>query len=413
MRNSIENRNNSVAIWRRGALAALSLGLAVFLTLAPSTALAASDGGNEAVVNVEAAPAPTTSTSPDASAEGGTDDAVSSEAGAEKTYSVTIYHSEMMFYDDPAFVPEDDPRYEGFRLMQAVTIDGFKAGDVVNAWDYVGTAKGFTFFDGWPRELVVSEDESKNVLQLNYFRDTSDCVVNHYVLYDRNAPLPMQSGGLPLPLEALDSSSIAVAKVHEEELSNQLFGNLLTSEDYADANKLPNPSNPNELLEGMTLVGSYPSQMYVSTDEKRNEISLFYAAASASLPDESPVDPDDPGVNGDNSEEGDGSSGEGGFEGDDSGSGLEGDGSSDEGNEGADDSNGPVGGAESGDGPSTTAPADDAADIGSDNPDGAAELSAKVLPTTGDNASGMASLPMVMGCALAGALFARSQRAKA
>ena len=502
MKYSTENRNRA-SCWRRGALAALSLGLTASLALAPSAALAAgnsdegttektatvSAGLGASAVNVaaasmasvptgravaaaaaagatfaEGAPAAagatsketagaavgvtsegttgaTAGTTPEGAAgvtpEGSAgavsgdaaDTAAPSQADAEETYSVTFYHSEMVFYDDPAYVPEDDPRYEGFRLMQAVTVDGFKPGDVVRAWDYVGTAKGFTFFDGWPAEIVVSEDESKNAIQLNYFRDTSNCTVNHYVIYDGNAPLPMRAGGTPLPLESLDASSIEVAKIHEETLPAQLFGEQLTGEDYADVTKLTNPSNPDEQLGGMTLVGTYPSKMFVSTDADRNELNLFYAVAAENLPDDVPVDAEGPEAGGDNSGAGGGSNG-GGSGSDAPGSDADNDAGNGEGGADSGDDNGAGnggaaggsdadqgqqgGGSDSADG-ADNASGSNAADATGSDADGAdsSSLKGKALPTTGDDASGATALPLVMGCALGGALFAHRQRTKA
>ena len=141
---------------RRGKYAIAASALAAALALAPVPALALEDIQS--------------SNSAEAS------------SADEKTYSVTFYHSEAVYYDDPTYVPEDDPRYAGYRLLRPVTIDGFKAGDVVQAKDYIGREPGFTFYDGWPREIVVSEDESKNAFQLNYFRNMSDCTINHYVI---------------------------------------------------------------------------------------------------------------------------------------------------------------------------------------------------------------------------------------
>lgn len=207
----------------------------------------------------------------------------------EKTYSVTFYHSEAVYYDDPTYVPEDDPRYKGYRLLRPVTIDGFKAGDVVQAKDYIGREPGFTFYDGWPREIVVSEDESKNAFQLNYFRNMSDCTINHYVISGaEEGALDVSGAALPGRLQ-VEMPELKVTKVATESLENQLFLDALDSEAFADVSKLANPENPEEVLEGMTLVGAYPQKLQVMMDPLKNEISLFYANTAVNLPDDVPV----------------------------------------------------------------------------------------------------------------------------
>ncbi|MFR5092709.1 MAG: hypothetical protein ACLTDR_12605 [Adlercreutzia equolifaciens] len=72
-------------------------------------------------------------------------------------------------------------------------MEGLKPGDVVRAWDQVGTHPGFAFFDGWPRELTVSEDPSENAIQMNYIRQSSEVTVNYYEasLLDNMAAMPL------------------------------------------------------------------------------------------------------------------------------------------------------------------------------------------------------------------------------
>lgn len=403
------NRPSPAAL-RRLAATGLTLGLTGLLTLTPSMAMAASDAsaGNE-IASAQGTPA-------SSAGDNAGGQAPVQEEGAEKTYSVTFYHTEIMFYDDPTFVPEDDPRYEGMRLMQAITVDGFKAGDVVSAWDYVGANKGFTFFDGWPREIVVSDDESKNAIQLNYFRDTIDCTVNHYVIYD-SSTLPVKAAEARAFGGGRGESGIGVVKVGENALDDQLFGDLLQGEDYADAHSLMNPSKPDEALQGLTFVGSYPSQMYVSTDEGRNEINLYYAVTAENLPDDIPVESAPEGGDRPGADDGVGDPDEGGSEGGssegDNGAGDDADGGNSDAAAGSGSDNSGNGAmADDPSGSDSKEPSEAGSD--DDNAKNPEELHAKALPVTGDDASGTAaSLPLVMGCALGGALVAHSQRRKA
>ena len=80
-----------------------------------------------------------------------------------------------------------------------------------------------------------------------------------------------------------------MTKVATESLENQLFLDALDSEEFADVSKLANPENPEEVLEGMTLVGAYPQKLQVMMDPQKNEISLFYANTAVNLPDDVPV----------------------------------------------------------------------------------------------------------------------------
>lgn len=293
--NSFGRKRGSGAQWGARALLATLLVAAMALLPLPALAVSAerSSTGNDAaqsdtassVANVSAADV----ASPEATPAKTPESSDPAAADSEKTYSVTFYHSEAVYYDDPTYVPEDDPRYAGYRLLRPVTIDGFKAGDVVQAKDYIGREPGFTFYDGWPREIVVSEDESKNAFQLNYFRNMSDCTINHYVISGaEEGALDVSGAALPGRLQ-VEMPELKVTKVATESLENQLFLDALDSEEFADVSKLANPENPEEVLEGMTLVGAYPQKLQVMMDPQKNEISLFYANTAVNLPDDVPV----------------------------------------------------------------------------------------------------------------------------
>ena len=56
------------------------------------------------------------------------------------TQTVTVYHFEMVYYDDPTFEDWGVPELTGLRLIGTSTVEGLKPGDVVRAWDQVGTS---------------------------------------------------------------------------------------------------------------------------------------------------------------------------------------------------------------------------------------------------------------------------------
>lgn len=419
--NSFGRKRGGGAQWGARALLATLLVAAMALLPLPALAVSAerSSAGNDAVrsdtassvANVSAADVASSEATP-AKAPESSDPAA---ADSEKTYSVTVYHSEAVYYDDPTYVPEDDPRYAGYRLLRPVTIDGFKAGDVVQAKDYIGREPGFTFYDGWPREIVVSEDESKNAFQLNYFRNMSDCTINHYVISGAaEGALDVPGAVLPGRLQAV-ASDLKVTKVATESLENQLFLDALDSEVFADVSKLANPENPDEALEGMTLVGAYPQKLQVMMGPQKNEISLFYADTAVNLPDEVPVEDADPdqGNGGADSDgtpdvpgEGDGDSGS------DAGNGAVG-GSGTDSDNGAGPEDGTADGGNNGSGNGTGGSDVDGNRPQQSIPDNETPLAnntahADRLPQTGDNALlAVASLAGIMLAAIAAVISRR------
>lgn len=193
----------------------------------------------------------------------------------EATYSVTFYHFEMMFYDDPSFVQPEAPELTNLRLIGTQTVDGLKVGDRLNTWDYVGTAPGFTFFDAWPREIVVSEDPAKNAVQLNYFRNTSSVTVNYYhafVVSEVDEPEATQAG--EAPAVSVGNVPVQFTKLGSEVREGELFADVLSGDELAPT------------IEGMQYAGSWPEEVSVQLDPTRNEINLVYGTA-AHLPDDS------------------------------------------------------------------------------------------------------------------------------
>lgn len=210
-------------------------------------------------------------------------------ADGETTQTVTIYHFELVHYDDPTLEDWGVPELTGTRLLGTTTVEGLKPGDVVKAWDHVGTNPGFAFFDGWPRELTVSEDPSKNAIRLNYFRQSSDVTVNYY-----EASLLDASGSMPLynhtVVETIGDHTVGFTKMGSEVRSNELFADVLTGDELAEAT---------EPVDGLAYVGSYPEDVFVNMDSSKNEINLVYTRPVV-RPDEIEVGtestetPDDP-----------------------------------------------------------------------------------------------------------------------
>ena len=187
-------------------------------------------------------------------------------ADEEATQTVTIYHFELVHYDDPTLEDWGVPELTGTRLLGTTTVEGLKPGDVVKAWDHVGTNPGYAFFDGWPRELTVSEDPSKPAIRLNYFRQSSDVTVNYYEasLLDVTASMPLYSHTV---VETIGDHTVGFTKMGSEVRSNELFADVLTGDELAEAT---------EPVDGLAYVGSYPEDVFVNMDSSKNEINLVY-----------------------------------------------------------------------------------------------------------------------------------------
>lgn len=255
--------------------------LALALAVAPLPAMAMEDDRiDESVLTVSA-------TASDEAA--GEKTGADANADEEATQTVTIYHFELVHYDDPTLEDWGVPELTGTRLLGTTTVEGLKPGDVVKAWDHVGTNPGFAFFDGWPRELTVSEDPSKNAIRLNYFRQSSDVTVNYYEasLLDSTASMPLYNHTV---VETIGDHTVGFTKMGSEVRSNELFADVLTGDELAEAT---------EPVDGLAYVGSYPEDVFVNMDSSKNEINLVYTRPVV-RPDEIEVGtestetPDDP-----------------------------------------------------------------------------------------------------------------------
>lgn len=255
--------------------------LALALAVAPLPAMAMEDDRtDESVLTV-----PATASGEAAGEKTGAD----ANADEEATQTVTIYHFELVYYDDPTLEDWGVPELTGTRLLGTTTVEGLKPGDVVKAWDHVGTTPGFAFFDGWPREVTVSEDPSKNAIRLNYFRRSSNVTVNYYEasLLDATASMPLYNHTV---VETIGDHAVAFTKMGSEVRKGELFADVLTGDKLAEAT---------EPVDGLAYVGSYPDDVFVSMDPSKNEINLVYTRPVA-RPDEIEVGtestdtPDDP-----------------------------------------------------------------------------------------------------------------------
>lgn len=232
--------------------------LALALAAAPLPAMAMEDDRtDESVLAV-----PATASGEAAGEKTGAD----ANADEEATQTVTIYHFELVHYDDPTLEDWGVPELTGTRLLGTTTVEGLKPGDVVKAWDHVGTNPGYAFFDGWPRELTVSEDPSKNAIRLNYFRQSSDVTVNYYEasLLDATASMPLYSHTV---VETVGDQTVEFTKMGSEVRKNELFADVLTGDELAETT---------EPVDGLAYVGSYPEDVFVNMDSSKNEINLVY-----------------------------------------------------------------------------------------------------------------------------------------
>lgn len=276
----------------KGLFGAAALAGALALSLAaPMAALADEEEVADSAMAVETAgrdgATADAATVDEAAVDGTTADEPTADEDATQT--VTIYHFELVNYDDPTLEDWGVPELVGTRLLGTTTVEGLKPGDVVKAWDHVGTNPGYTFFDGWPREVIVSEDSSKNAIRLNYFRRSSNVTVNYYEasLLDATASMPLYNHTV---VETIGDHAVAFTKMGSEVRKGELFADVLTGDKLAEAT---------EPVDGLAYVGSYPDDVFVSMDPSKNEINLVYTRPVA-RPDEIEVGaestdtPDDP-----------------------------------------------------------------------------------------------------------------------
>ncbi|MEY8459752.1 hypothetical protein AALA69_01285 [Eggerthellaceae bacterium 24-137] len=201
----------------------------------------------------------------------------------EKLTSMTISIYEMVYYEDPTF---NDPSC--LRLMEERTVEGLKVGQTIELWDYVDPPEGFLFFDGWPRNPVMSENPDENKVQIHYFRYQSPSVINYYLVGE--------AAGVPLAKDApiindVDGVPVSFWKMGSYDVENLTIGAEITSDECA----VP--------LDHLVYLASDKSSIAVEPLASHNEINLFYTIDTATtLPDDNLVEsapvtgqPDQPG----------------------------------------------------------------------------------------------------------------------
>ncbi len=196
------------------------------------------------------------------------------KAGEATSLTLSVY--EIVFYDDPSF---DEPG--GLRLMETKVVDGLKAGETVDLWNYVEMRDDFFFFDGWPRYITLSENPEENHAQLHYMRSKSPSVVNYYLVGEASAaplakdvPIIGDVAGVP----------VSFWKMGSYQVQSLPLGAQIASEQCAVD------------LDGLVYLDADKDSIAVEPLAAANEINLFYTVDTATtLPDDAPVE-DAPGA---------------------------------------------------------------------------------------------------------------------
>lgn len=220
-------------------------------------------------------------------------------AADEGTQTVTFYHFELVHYDDPTFEDMGVPELTGMRLLGTSTMEGLKPGDVVDSWEHVGTHPGFVFFDGWPHNFTVSDDPSKNVVQLNYFRSRNDVTVNFYEasLEGAASQLPLRGATAEegpsddVATETIGGQNVSFKRLGSTVRKSELFADVLAGDDIAKQAAEGSNLDPDSPYGELAYVGSYPENVFVSMDAGKNEINLVYTRPAAD-PDDVEVESD-------------------------------------------------------------------------------------------------------------------------
>lgn len=239
------------------------------------------------------------------------------KAGESTSLTLSVY--EIVFYDDPSF---DEPG--GLRLMETKVIDGLKAGETIDLWNYVEMRDDFFFFDGWPRYITLSENPEENRAQLHYMRSKSPSVVNYYLVGEAGEAPLMKAAPI---VDDVEGVPVSFWKMGSYQVQSLPLGVQIASEQCAVE------------LDGLVYLDADKDSIAVEPLAAANEINLFYTVDTATtLPDDAPVEDasaaDQPGA---------GTEGDAGAEG----------GAGDAGDSGVEGGSGSGSGAEEGAGPSS------------------------------------------------------------
>lgn len=180
------------------------------------------------------------------------------------TTTATVYYFEYTNYEDPdAIMVEPGCRYLGQHVIKDLN-----PGQQLNAWDYVVKIPGHFFYDGWPRDLVVTEDPTQNVIKLFYMKLWNyEYTVNYYMM--TGADLTADNWK-----DALAPKDVKFTKLGSEVFTNQRFDALIKGDAYEYK------------LDGMYVIDTYPAQIRVGTDSENNVINVLYTPTSTTLPDD-------------------------------------------------------------------------------------------------------------------------------
>ena len=246
-----------------GALAAL---LAVTVTTVPLSPFA-----NEPAMAEEAGEVTTTlkMATPDLPL---AEAAMASEEQAKKSeegkHSMTFYYLEMVLYDDPEFSHPSN-----LRLLYTRTVEGLNVGDKLDTWDYVDDIDGYVFFDAFPANPVVGEDNHLNGVEVWYGNlGIHEYTVNTYHVSDgTNENVDIVDPNAVV--EDIDGKPVRFQKIDSEVVSDQYFNKKVVGDDVAES------------LDHMEYLGSYPQSIRVQTDYDKNVINLLYTDNNTTLPD--------------------------------------------------------------------------------------------------------------------------------
>lgn len=162
----------------------------------------------------------------------------------------------------------------GTSVLGEWLVQGLKPGDVVNSWDYVVDIPGHFFFDGSAPEIVISENNAENVLELMYGKlYNSEFTVNYYLMEGADLTTGSWAGTL--------ESNPRFIKMGEQTFMDQRFDDLVEGDDYEYD------------IGGLYAVDTYPESIRLSANPDDNVINVLYVPALTNLPDEIVV-PDNP-----------------------------------------------------------------------------------------------------------------------
>lgn len=240
--------------------------------VAATAPLTADDAAQDAPADAPAAPEPADIAAPPRFVDEETRPLPPVDPDDVSEHTMTFYYYEPMDYEDP-----DYSHPSGIRLLKKRVVTGLKAGQELDTWDYVEQIEGHVFFDAYPSKPVVSSDESKNYVELVYFKTMDNaCTVNYFEVKGT-------------PGAVVGSDDIAIEKMGEFTIENQRYDQKIEGRQVAAP------------IDEMVYLDSYPQSIRLKADPADNVINVFYADTLATLPDATPVpdadaapDPDAP-----------------------------------------------------------------------------------------------------------------------